>query len=134
MKRTLTTCPYCGTGCQFYLKSDDSGKLIGVEPSDTHPIAKGQVCVKGWNAFHFPNHPDRLTKPMIRKGGKLVEASWDEALDLVAKKLTETKEKHGSDSMLFLSSAKVSNEENYVMQKLARAVFKTNNVDHCARL
>jgi len=134
MKRTLTTCPYCGTGCQFYLITADNGQLIGVEPSDTHVVAKGQLCVKGWNAFNFPNHPDRLTVPQIRKNGKLVEASWDEALELVASKLKETQQKHGADSIAFFSSAKTTNEENYVLMKLARAVFKTNNVDHCARL
>jgi len=134
MKRTLTTCPYCGTGCQFYLLTDDNGRLVGVEPSSTHVVAKGQLCVKGWNAFNFPNHPDRLTVPQIRKDGKLVEASWDEALDLIASKLKETQEKHGTDSIAFFSSAKTTNEENYALMKLARAVFKTNNVDHCARL
>ncbi|MBN2207798.1 MAG: formate dehydrogenase subunit alpha [Candidatus Coatesbacteria bacterium] len=134
MKRTLTTCPYCGTGCQFYLVSDENGRLVGVEPSSTHVVAKGQLCVKGWNAFNFPNHPDRLTVPQIRKNGKFVEASWDEALDLVASKLKETQQNHGADSIAFFSSAKTTNEENYALMKLARAVFKTNNIDHCARL
>ncbi len=134
MKRTLTTCPYCGTGCQFYLLADGQGNLVGVEPSSNHVVSKGQLCVKGWNAFNFANHPDRLTVPLIRKNGNLVEASWDETLDLIAARLKSVQDAHGNDSVAFFSSAKTTNEENYVMMKLARAVFKTNNVDHCARL
>jgi len=134
MRRTLTTCPYCGTGCQFYLVTNGEGKLVGVEPSSNHVVSKGQLCVKGWNAFNFANHPDRLTVPLVRKNGNLVEASWDEALDLIATRLKEVQDAHGNDSVAFFSSAKTTNEENYVMMKLARAVFKTNNVDHCARL
>ena len=134
MKRTLTTCPYCGTGCGFYLVADDAGKLVAVEPATGHPVARGQLCVKGWSAFEFVNHPDRLTVPLIRRNGKLEEASWDEALDVVAGRLAEVRDKHGADALAFFSSAKTTNEENYLMMKLARAVFKTNNVDHCARL
>ena len=134
MKKILTTCPYCGTGCMYYLVVGDDGKLAGVEPSTEHVVAKGQLCVKGWNAYHFVNHPDRLTQPMIRKNGKMVPASWDEALDLIVSKFKEIQAASGNDSVAFFSSAKTTNEENYLMMKLARAVFKTNNVDHCARL
>jgi len=134
MKKVLTTCPYCGTGCGFYLVVDDDGKLIGVEPSGEHVVAQGQLCVKGWNAHHFVNHPDRLTRPLIRKDGKLEPATWDEALDLVAEKLKDIQARHGNDAVAFFSSAKTTDEENYIMMKLARAVFKTNSVDHCARL
>jgi len=134
MKRVLTTCPYCGTGCMFYLVVDDDDKLVGVEPSTEHVVAQGQLCIKGWNAHHFVNHPDRLTQPMIRRNGKMEPASWDEALDLVVGKLKDIQAEHGDDSVAFFSSAKTTNEENYLMMKLARAVFKTNNVDHCARL
>ena len=134
MKKILTTCPYCGTGCMYYLVVGDDGQLVGVEPSTEHVVAKGRLCVKGWNAYHFVNHPDRLTEPMIRKNGKMEPASWDEALDLVVSKLKETQAASGNDSVAFFSSAKTTNEENYLMMKLARAVFKTNNVDHCARL
>jgi predicted molibdopterin-dependent oxidoreductase YjgC len=90
--------------------------------------------VKGRFGVDFVNHPDRLTTPLIKKDGKLVEATWDEALDLVADKLAETKKKHGGDAIALLSSAKCTNEENYLVQKFARAVLETNNVDHCARL
>jgi predicted molibdopterin-dependent oxidoreductase YjgC len=134
VKRTLTTCPYCGTGCNLYLVSDDEGRLVGVEPSTESPVSPGQLCVKGWNAFEFVQHPDRITRPLIRKGGQLRPSSWDEALDLVVKRLKEIQAKHGPDSIAFFSSAKATNEENYLMMKLARAVFKTNNIDHCARL
>lgn len=134
MKRTLTTCPYCGTGCVFYLITDDKGKVVGVDPSVTHPVSQGKLCVKGWNAFDFVHHPDRLTVPQIRKNGKLEEATWDEAMDQVVHQLKETQKKYGNDSIMFFSSAKTTNEENYLLMKLARAVFHTNNVDHCARL
>ncbi len=134
MKKILTTCPYCGTGCTYYLVIGDDDTLLGVEPSSEHVVAKGQLCVKGWNAYHFVNHPDRLTKPMIRRNGKMEPASWDEALELVVSKLKDTQKNYGNDSVAFFSSAKTTNEENYLMMKLARAVFKTNNVDHCARL
>jgi len=117
----------------FYLVSEGD-QLVAVEPSVKHPVSRGQLCVKGWNAFSFVNHPDRLKTPQIRRNGNLVEASWDEALGLVAEKLKAIQDRHGRDSIAFFSSAKTSNEENYLMMKLARAVFKTNNVDHCARL
>lgn len=118
----------------FYLIADDAGNLVGGQPSQTHPVSRGQLCVKGWNAFQFVNHPDRLTVPQIRTNGKLQTASWDQALDLVVKRLREIQKKYGNDSIAFFSSAKCTNEENYLIMKLARTGFKTNNVDHCARL
>jgi len=133
MKRTLTVCPYCGTGCMLYLVSD-GGRLIGVEPSATHPVSRGSLCVKGWNAHGFVHHPDRLTTPLVRRNGALQPASWDEALGLVADRLQGTQERYGRDAVMFASSAKATNEENYLLMKLARAVFGTNNIDHCARL
>ena len=134
MKRILTTCPYCGTGCCFYLVVNDEGRLVGVEPSAEHPISKGQLCVKGWNAFQFVQHPDRLTEPLMRRDGKTNTVTWDEALERLVGELKSIQAKYGPDSVAFFSSAKTTNEENYLMMKLARAVFKTNNVDHCARL
>ncbi|SHJ34895.1 formate dehydrogenase alpha subunit [Malonomonas rubra DSM 5091] len=134
MTATLTTCPYCGTGCNFYLLSDDDGRLTGVEPAGQHPTTRGQLCVKGWNAHAFVDHPDRLAVPQIRRDGELQSADWQQALDLVHDQLQAIAEKHGPDSLMFLSSAKVSNEENYLLQKLARAGYGTNNIDHCARL
>lgn len=132
-KTVLTTCSYCGCGCGLYLEVLD-GRLIGTLPSKTNPINQGKLCVKGWNIHEFVQHPDRLTKPLIRKNGALTEASWDEALDYTVSRLKEIKEAHGSDSIAFLASAKVTNEENYIIMKFARAAVGTNNVDHCARL
>ncbi len=134
MKATLTTCPYCGTGCNFYLLSDEQGRLSGVEPAGQHPTSRGQLCIKGWNAHAFVNHPDRLTVPQVRHNGQLTTNDWDTALHLVHAKLQEIADKYGPDSLMFLSSAKVSNEENYLLMKLARAGYGTNNIDHCARL
>ncbi len=130
---TLTTCPYCGCGCGFYLEVLD-GRLIGVTPSETSPVNRGKLCVKGWNAHEFVQHPKRLTQPLLRKNGELTEVSWDEALDYTSQRLKEIKEAYGPDSIGFFASAKVTNEENYLLQKFARAAVGTNNVDHCARL
>ncbi len=132
-ENVLTTCPYCGTGCAVHLQVLDN-KLVGVLPAKNHVISKGGLCIKGWNVHAFVNHPDRLTKPLIRKNGVLEEATWEEALDLVATKLGEIKNESGPDSIAFLSSAKCTNEENFLLSKLARAVIGTNNIDHCARL
>ncbi|MBE9486991.1 MAG: formate dehydrogenase subunit alpha [Chloroflexi bacterium] len=134
MTATLTTCPYCGTGCNFYLLRDEDGRLTGVEPAGNHPTSRGQLCIKGWNAHAFVEHPDRLTIPQIRTKGNLQPVDWQTALDLIHEKLSGIAEKHGPDSLMFLSSAKVSNEENYLLMKLARAGYGTNNIDHCARL
>lgn len=130
---TLTVCPYCGCGCGLYLECEGE-RVIGSFPSGNHPVSKGCLCVKGWNAYEFISSLDRLTKPLIKNNGGFKECSWDEALGFVSKKLLEIKNKYGPDSLAFLSSAKASNEENFLMMKLARAVFKTNNIDHCARL
>jgi len=130
---TLTTCPYCGTGCNFYLLADN-GQLTGVAPAADHPVSRGQLCVKGWNAHAFVDHPARLTQPLIRRGGEFQPAAWDDALDLVHSRLSRLAAQHGPDSLMFFSSAKVSNEENYLLMKLARAGYGTNNIDHCARL
>lgn len=133
LKHTLTTCPYCGCGCGLHLVSDGK-QVVGSYPSKNHPVSKGSLCVKGWNCYEFVNRYDRLTAPLVKEGGSLKETDWETALSLTAAKLTEISKKYGPDSVAFLSSAKTTNEENYLMMKLARAVFKTNNVDHCARL
>jgi predicted molibdopterin-dependent oxidoreductase YjgC len=130
---TLTTCPYCGCGCGFYLEAVD-GRLVGTLPSNTSPVNRGKLCVKGWNAHEFVQNPKRIQKPMVRKDGLLTEVSWDEALGFVAQKLKDIKESHGPDSIGFFASAKITNEDNYLLQKFARAAVGTNNVDHCARL
>jgi predicted molibdopterin-dependent oxidoreductase YjgC len=132
-KNVLTTCPYCGVGCGINLEVLD-GEVIGSLPSKTHPVSEGGLCIKGWNAHAFIHHEDRLQTPLIREGAGFREATWDEALSLVAEKLGGIKAQHGPDSIGVLASAKCTNEENYLIQKLARAVIGTNNVDHCARL
>jgi predicted molibdopterin-dependent oxidoreductase YjgC len=133
MSRIPAICPFCGCGCNFYLMVED-GSIIGAEPNPANPVNKGMLCAKGWNAYEFVHSPDRLKEPLIRKNGLLEESSWDEALDLVGKRLIELRDSYGPDSIGFLCSAKVSNEENYLFMKMARAAFKSNNVDHCARL
>jgi len=132
-KNTLTTCIYCGAGCQMFIETID-GRLTGVWPAKTSTISAGKMCIKGWNVTSFVDHPDRLKTPLIRKDGNLVEASWDEALTLIADKLGAIKKESGPDSIGILCSAKCTNEENYLMNKFARAVIGTNNIDHCARL
>ncbi len=112
----------------------ESGKVVGVTPSRNHPVSKGRLCIKGFNIHEFIHDDRRLKKPLIRKKGKLREVSWNEALDYTAEKLVDIKKRHGPDSIACLSSAKCTNEENYLMQKFARAVIGTNNIDHCARL
>ncbi len=132
-KNVLTICPYCGTGCALNLQVLDM-QLVGVLPAKNHIIAEGGLCIKGWNAHSFVNHKERLTTPLIRKNGEFVPASWDEALSLIAEKLGTIKAESGPDSIAVLSSAKCTNEENYLLQKFTRAVIGTNNIDHCARL
>jgi len=129
----LTTCTYCGCGCNFYLEVLD-GRVVGTIPCKTSPTNEGKLCIKGWNVHQFIQSERRLTKPLIRKNGELQEASWDEALDYTAKRLSEIASQNGPDSLGFLASAKVTNEENYLLQKFARAGVGTNNIDHCARL
>ncbi len=132
-RNVLTVCPYCGAGCNFYLQVLD-GEIIGVLPAKQHVISEGALCIKGWNAAAFVHHEDRITQPMVRRNGGFEPIGWDKALDLLADKLAEVRQSHGPDAIAFLASAKVTNEENYLMQKLARGVIGTNNVDHCARL
>jgi len=108
--------------------------IVGSYPSRNHPVSKGALCVKGWNAYEFINKLDRLKAPLIKSNGGFEEVSWDIALEMVSRRLLKIKEKYGEEALGFLSSAKATNEENFLMMKLARAVFKTNNVDHCARL
>jgi len=127
-----TVCPYCGVGCLIYLRVRD-GRVVNVIPQEQGP-GEGKLCIKGWSAHEFIHHPDRLTKPLIKHDGQFREASWSQALNLIASKLAEAKKEYGSDSIALLSSAKATNEENYLLQKFSRAVIGTNNIDHCARL
>ena len=131
IRRTKTVCTYCGVGCSFNVWTKDRD-ILKVEPSEG-PTNGISTCVKGKFGWDFVNSPDRLTTPLIREGGKFRAASWEEALDLVARRFAEIKERTGPDSLAFISSSKCTNEESYLMQKLARAVIGTNNMDNCSR-
>ena len=132
IKYVPSICPYCGTGCGINFVVKD-GKIIGVEPWKRHPVNEGKVCPKGNFGYQFINHPDRLTTPLIKENGEFREASWDEALDLVAstlKKYADT----DPNKLGFYACARSPNENIYITQKLARAGCGTQNVDHCARI
>ncbi|MBM4142778.1 MAG: formate dehydrogenase subunit alpha [Lentisphaerae bacterium] len=128
----LTTCPFCGCGCGFYLVVVN-GRAVSVAPCFSDRVSRGGLCIKGRRAHEFIHSKDRLRVPLIRRNGGFAEATWDEALDFVAGKLSAIRSV-SPDAVGLLSSAKCTNEENYLMMKLARAVIGTNNVDHCARL
>ncbi|AFS78674.1 NADP-dependent formate dehydrogenase FdhA [Gottschalkia acidurici 9a] len=130
--KVRTTCPFCGTGCNFDLNIK-GGKVVGVTPTDNAPVNESAMCVKGRYHIDIMNSPDRLTKPLIKKDGTFIESSWDEALSLIVRKINDIREKHGADALAGLSSARCVNEDNYVFQKVMRVAMGTNNVDHCAR-
>jgi predicted molibdopterin-dependent oxidoreductase YjgC len=130
-ERTVTTtCPYCGVGCQLNLEVN-AGKVSRSVPVLENSVNQGQACVKGrFGIAEFVHHPERLTTPLVRRNGEFVEVNWEEALEIVANNL----KKYKGNKFAFFSSAKCTNEENYLAQKFTRMVMKTNNVDHCARL
>lgn len=131
VKRTKTVCSYCGVGCSFDIWTRDR-HILKVEPA--HGPANGiSTCVKGKFAWDYVNHPDRLRKPLKREGDTFVEIEWDEAIAMVREKFSSIKAQHGPDALAFISSSKCTNEESYLMQKLARAVIGTNNIDNCSR-
>ena len=135
LTKTTTVCSYCGVGCNFDILANLDTNTISYVDSNLDNVVNGiALCVKGRFGWDFVNHQERLNTPLIKKNGEFVEASWDEAFDLIESKLKTIKEESGSDSLAFLASAKCTNEENYLMQKFARAAIGTNNVDHCARL
>ncbi len=133
LKKVPTTCSYCGVGCTLVLNVKDN-QVLKVTTDKDLGVNKGWTCVKGRFGFDYIHSPDRLTEPLIREGEKFRPASWDEALDRVAEGLKKVKADHGPEAIGVLVSAKCTNEENYLLQKLARAALGTNNVDHCARL
>ena len=126
-------CIYCGVGCRIDFYKNKEGLLIRTLGDDDGPN-RGHLCIKGRFGFDFVQSKKRVVSPLIKKNGEFKKASWDEALSFVASKFTEIKNVYGPDSIAALSSAKCTNEENYLMQKLMRSVIRTNNVDHCARL
>ncbi len=123
-----TVCPYCGTGCGLELFVSNN-EVVGARGDDSSPVSRGQTCVKGHFGLDFLRSPERLTRPLIRKNGELVESPWEEALELVAQKFKEVKD----TELAGLASARATNEDNYLFQKLLRSLG-TNNIDHCARL
>ena len=146
VRKVTTTCSYCGVGCQFDLLVKDN-KVIGVQSNPEAPVNGMALCVKGRYGYDYIHHPDRLLKPRVRRylldkrgktkegnGWDWVETDWDTALDIVARKFSDIRDTKGADQIGLLTSAKCLNEENYLMNKLARQVLGTNNIDHCARL
>ena len=132
-QKVRTVCTYCGVGCNLDV-AIKGGKVKSIQAPYDADVNQGHTCLKGRFAFSFYNHKDRLRTPLIRKNGELVPATWDEAYDFIANKLTEIKTKYGPDSIAGISSARATNEENYLMQKFIRAVVGTNNIDCCARV
>jgi formate dehydrogenase major subunit len=139
IKKTKTVCTYCGVGCSFDIWTQETKTerhILKVEPAEG-PANGISTCIKGKFGWEYVNSPDRLTKPLIRErtadGDVFREASWDEALSLVASRFAQIKAEHGPDALAFISSSKCTNEESYLMQKLARAVIGTNNMDNCSR-
>lgn len=132
-KKVPTTCTYCGCGCQVELNVLEN-RVVAVNGRHDPDINEASLCVKGRFGYEFIASPERLTKPLIRRGEGFVEVGWNEALDEVAKNLSRIKAEYGPDAIGGFASAKCTNEDNYVFQKFMRAVIGTNNVDHCARL
>lgn len=132
INKTKTVCTYCGVGCSFEIWTKGR-EILKVQPKTEAPVNGISTCIKGKWGWDFVNSKERLTKPLIRKGEKFVEATWDEALSFIANKLTATKEKYGPDSIGFIASSKCTNEDNFIYQKFARAIMQTNNVDNCSR-
>lgn len=128
-----TTCTYCGVGCQLEVAVIDN-KIRGIQAPETAEVNEGHTCLKGRFAFEFYDHPDRLREPLIKKNGIFEKATWEEAYELIAEKLTAIKEKHGPDAIAGISSSRATNEENYLMQKMIRVAVGTNNIDGCARV
>lgn len=132
IKKTKTVCTYCGVGCSFDVWTKGR-EILKVEPQAEAPANGISTCIKGKFGWDFVNSEERLTKPLIREGDSFREAEWDEALNLISSKFTEIKDEFGPDSLGFITSSKCTNEESYLMQKLARSVIGTNNIDNCSR-
>lgn len=132
VERVKTTCSYCGVGCQLELLVKNN-EVVGAQPVED-ALNTGMLCVKGKFGYKFINHKDRLKKPLIKVNGNFKEVSWEEAYNYIVENYSNISNKYGNTSIAGLSSARCTNEENYLFQKMMRAIMKTNNVDHCARL
>ena len=133
MPGQLTVCPFCGCGCGLYLRVEE-GRSVGVCPSLSHPISQGRLCAKGWHAYELAATPLRLRRPLLRKDGKLVEATWPQALEAAARGLTDVKRRHGPQALAALGSPAATNEANFALMRLARQALGTNSVDFAGRL
>ncbi len=139
MKKVLTTCGYCGCGCNFYVHvqqdtQNQQERIVAVSPKADHAVNGGMLCAKGWLGHDFATHPERLTMPLLRqKDGTFQEVSWQKALDVVTEKFSQVRE-HNPHAFALFSSARCTNEENYLATKLCRAVMGSPHIDHCARL
>lgn len=135
LRRVLTTCGYCGCGCGLYVNIENN-EILGVTPQAGHVVSNGKLCAKGWHGFGFVNSPKRLTKPLIKNpDGSFREVTWEEAYKAV--KIGFENAMTGgdnTDSIGVFSSARCTNEENFLITKLARLSLKTSSLDHCARL
>ncbi|HHW38536.1 MAG TPA: molybdopterin-dependent oxidoreductase [Bacillales bacterium] len=132
VKEVRTICGYCGTGCGLILEVKDN-QIRKVRGDKNAPVNKGQTCVKGAFAYKYVHAEDRLTTPLLRKAGKLVEATWEEALQFIADKLSSIKKQFGPTAISMFACARTTNESNYVTQKFMRAVIGSNNIDGCNR-
>lgn len=132
-EKTRTVCSYCGVGCNLEVATKNN-EILSIRAPNDAVVNAGHTCLKGRYAWRFYNHPERLKKPLVRKNGELVEASWQEAYAVIARQFSEIKTKYGADSLAGISSARCTNEENYLMQKFMRVVIGTNNIDSCARV
>jgi formate dehydrogenase major subunit len=128
-----TVCPFCGVGCGLQLAIGEDG-APSVRPLAGHPVSRGQLCAKGWNAAEFLRAPERLTTPLVRRGRRLEPVGWDVALEAVADAVRSAQRDVGPDGVGVIASARATNEDAFAAMKLARAVLGTNNVDHCARV
>ena len=130
VRTVTTTCPYCGVGCGIKARIDPNDQILEILDDPDNQSSLGMLCVKGRFGFSFVNHPDRLTKPLIRKNGELTPVEWDEAIEYVSSRLTE----YRGDAFGTLASAKATNEDGYIQQKFARLIMQSNHIDHCTRL
>lgn len=129
MGQTLTTCTFCGVGCGIYLEAVNN-RVTGAYPSLSHPTNRGRICVRGWHVHEVASSPERLRTPRLRREGRLVDVSWEEAFEFLAGRIREIRDRHGPDALAFFNTPRCSNEESYLLQKLARGVVGTNNLDH----
>lgn len=127
-----TVCGYCGTGCGLIVEVEDN-RIVKIRGDKEAPVNKGQTCVKGAFAYQYVHAPQRLNSPMIRKAGKLVKATWEEAYDFIANSLSLIKNGYGPESISMFACARTTNESNYITQKFMRAVLGSNNIDGCNR-